>query len=65
LKESPKVTATTNPEPNTCVDLCCDCDTIWSLAQQFAMRQLLTHAPVDPHLPDYRQGDPQLTSALA
>ncbi len=35
------VTATTNPEPNTCVDVQCNCEIIWSFAQQFATRQIV------------------------
>jgi hypothetical protein len=58
-----KATGTTNPEPNTCVDAQCSCDIIWSLAQQFAMRQLVTHAPVHKHMPDYREGDPHVSAA--
>jgi hypothetical protein len=57
-----KATGTTNPEPNTCVDAQCSCDIIWSLAQQFAMRQVVTHAPVHKHMPDYREGDPHVSS---
>ncbi len=58
------VTATTNPEPNTCVEVRCSCEIIWSLAQQFAMRQIVTHAPVHPQLPDYRESDPHVAKAL-
>ncbi len=42
----------------------CSCEIIWSLAQQFAMRQIVTHAPVHPHLPDYREGGPDVANAL-
>ncbi|WP_250471108.1 hypothetical protein [Caballeronia sp. GAFFF1] len=51
------VTGETNPEPDTCVDAKCCCNIIWSLAQQFAMRQIVTHAPTHNHMPDYREGD--------
>lgn len=57
-----KVTGTTNPQPNTCVDAQCSCDIIWSLAQQFAMRQIVTHAPVHKQMPDYREGDPHVAA---
>lgn len=55
MAENLKVTGTTNPDPNTCVDAQCSCEIIWSLAQQFSMRQLVTHAPMHAHLPDYRE----------
>jgi len=61
LAENLTATATTNPQPNTCVDAQCSCDVIWSLAQQFAMRQIVTHAPVHNHMPDYREDDPQVS----
>jgi hypothetical protein len=32
--------AMTNTTPKSCVDLHCDCNTMWSLAQQFSMRRL-------------------------
>lgn len=48
------VTSTTNPTPETCCDLKCDCRTIWTLAQQYAMRQIVTHPPVASDVPDYR-----------
>ena len=54
MAENLKVTGTTNPEPNTCVDAHCDCNVIWSLAQQFAMRQLVTHTPAHGEMLDYR-----------
>jgi hypothetical protein len=57
-----KAAGTTNPQPNTCVDAQCSCDIIWSLAQQFAMRQIVTHAPVHKHMPDYREGDPHVSA---
>lgn len=63
MAENAKVTGTTNPESNTCVDLQCNCNIIWSLAQQFAMRQLVTHAPVHNHMPDYREGDRHVSGA--
>ncbi|CAL8477935.1 DUF2515 family protein [Caballeronia sp. S22] len=56
------VTGKTNAEPNTCVDAQCSCDIIWSLAQQFTMRQLVTHAPTHKHMPDYREGDPHVSN---
>ncbi|KAA0083777.1 hypothetical protein CIW54_18325 [Paraburkholderia sp. T12-10] len=55
MAENLKVTGTTNPDPNTCVDAQCSCEIIWSMAQQFSMRQLVTHAPMHAHLPDYRE----------
>ena len=55
MVENLKVTGTTNPDPDTCVDAQCSCQVIWSLAQQFSMRQIVTHAPTHPHLPDYRE----------
>lgn len=57
MAENLKVTGTTNPEPNTCVDAHCNCDIIWSLAQQFAMRQLVTHTPAHGEMLDYRDGN--------
>lgn len=57
-----KAAGTTNPEPQTCVDAQCSCEVIWSLAQQFAMRQIVTHAPVHRQMPDYREGDPHGSS---
>jgi hypothetical protein len=57
LAENLKVTGTTNPEPNTCVDAHCNCDIIWSLAQQFAMRQLVTRTPAHGEVLDYREGN--------
>ena len=61
MAENLTATGTTNPRPNTCVDAKCSCDVIWSLAQQFAMRHLVTHAPVHQHMPDYREGDPHVS----
>jgi hypothetical protein len=61
LADNLKATGTTNPQPNTCVDAQCSCEVIWSLAQQFAMRHLVTHAPVHKHMPDYRDGDPHVS----
>ena len=55
MAENLKVTGTTNPDLDTCVDAQCSCEIIWSLAQQFSMRQIVTHAPTHPHLPDYRE----------
>lgn len=49
-----EVTGQTNPQSNTCVNAQCDCNIIWSLAQQFAMRQISNHAPADKGIPDYR-----------
>jgi hypothetical protein len=62
LAENLKATGITNPEPKTCVDAQCGCEVIWSLAQQFSMRQLITHAPVHNHMPDYREGDAHVSS---
>ncbi|MFM0631124.1 DUF2515 family protein [Paraburkholderia xenovorans] len=47
----------TNPQPNTCVDAQCDCNVIWSLAQQFAMRQISNHVRADHGIPDYRDNE--------
>ncbi len=65
MAENLKVTGTTNPEPNTCVDAHCSCDIIWSLAQQFSMRQLVTHAPVHDQVPDYRDADSHVSEQLS
>ena len=56
MVENLVVQARTNSEPNTCVDVHCSCEIMWSFAQQFAMRQIVTHAPVHKDIPDYRQG---------
>lgn len=56
------VSGTTNPESDTCVDARCSCDIIWSLAQQFAMRQLVTCAPSHNHMADYREGEPHVSN---
>jgi hypothetical protein len=34
LSDVTTVTAVTNPKPNTCVEVKCDCSTMWSLVQQ-------------------------------
>jgi hypothetical protein len=34
------VTVATNTKPNSCVDVQCDCNTMWSLAQQFSYLRL-------------------------
>jgi hypothetical protein len=34
------VIATTNTTPNSCVDVQCDCNTMWSFAQQFSLLRL-------------------------
>jgi len=52
----------TSPENKAPVDLKCDCKAIWTLAQQYAMRQIVTHAPVCQDKPDYREGDPAASS---
>ncbi|WP_133646637.1 DUF2515 family protein [Paraburkholderia flava] len=57
-----EVTGPTNPTPDTRVDLRCDCHAIWTLAQQFVMRQIVTHAPVCEAMPDYREGDPRIVN---
>lgn len=57
MAENLKTTGTTNPEPKTCVDAQCNCEIIWSLAQQFSMRQIVTNAPTHNHMPDYREGE--------
>lgn len=45
----------TNSEVDTCVDAHCDCNHIWSLAQQYAMAQLDMRTPVlKDGTPDYR-----------
>lgn len=65
MAENLKVTGTTNPEPNTCVDAHCDCNVIWSLAQQFAMRQLVTHTPVHNEVLDYRDRNAHVSEELS
>ncbi|KVC78079.1 DUF2515 family protein [Burkholderia ubonensis] len=57
MAENLKTTGTTNPERDTCVDAQCDCKIIWSLAQQFSMRQIVTNVPTHNHMPDYREGE--------
>lgn len=59
-----KVSGTTNPEPNTCVDAHCDCNIIWSLAQQFAMRQLVTRLSVPGDVLDYRDCNTHVSELL-
>ncbi|KWO17845.1 hypothetical protein WM25_12900 [Burkholderia ubonensis] len=39
------------------MDAQCDCKIIWSLAQQFSMRQIVTNVPTHNHMPDYREGE--------
>jgi hypothetical protein len=39
-----KVDAMTNTTPKSCVDVKCDCDTMWSLAQQFSTKRLCTES---------------------
>lgn len=58
-----KVTGTTDPDPNTCVDAQCNCNIIWSLAQQFSMRQIVTNARTHDHMPDYREGEAHVSGA--
>ncbi|MFM0631121.1 DUF2515 family protein [Paraburkholderia xenovorans] len=53
----------TNPQPNTCVDAQCDCNVIWSLAQQFAMRQISNHVRADHGIPDYRDNEHYVSGA--
>lgn len=36
------VEATTNQRPNSCVVVQCDCNTMWSLAQEFSYLRLST-----------------------
>ena len=64
MAENLKVTGTTNPEPNTCVDAHCDCNIIWSLAQQFAMRQLVTRWSVPGEVLDYRDCNTHISENL-
>jgi hypothetical protein len=49
-----EATGQTNPQSNTCINAQCDCNIIWSLAQQFAMRQISNYAPAHHGVPDYR-----------
>ena len=42
MSDSTTVTATTNTTKNSCVDVHCDCDTMWSMAQQFSTLRLAT-----------------------
>lgn len=64
MAENLKVTGTTNPEPNTCVDAHCDCNIIWSLAQQFSMRQLVTRLSVPGEVLDYRDCNTHVSENL-
>lgn len=52
------VNGQTNDTPNTQVDLKCDWPAFWTLAQQYALSQIVTHAPVCQDKPDYRNGSP-------
>jgi hypothetical protein len=40
LADPTSITAMTNTTPNSCVDVNCDCNTMWSLAQQFSYLRL-------------------------
>ena len=40
MADSTTVEAMTNTTPNSCVDVHCDCNTMWSLAQQFSYLRL-------------------------
>jgi hypothetical protein len=42
MSDSTTVTAATNTKPNSCVDVHCDCSTMWSMAQQFSTLRLST-----------------------
>ncbi len=55
MADNLKATGQTNPDPNTCVDAQCNCDIIWSLAQQFSMRQIVTNGVSHNAQPDYRE----------
>ncbi|MBN3782926.1 hypothetical protein G3O06_36175 [Burkholderia sp. Ac-20345] len=57
MADNLKATAQTNPESKVCVDAQCNCNIIWSLAQQFSMRQIVTNARSHNHMPDYREGE--------
>ncbi|WP_175857072.1 DUF2515 family protein [Burkholderia anthina] len=56
MADNLKTTAPTTPEAKTCVDAQCHCNIIWSLAQQFSMRQIVTNGRAQNHAPDYREG---------
>lgn len=64
MAENLKVTGTTNPEPNTCVDAHCDCNIIWSLGQQFAMRQIVTRTSVPGEMLDHRDCNTHVSEQL-
>jgi hypothetical protein len=40
MSDPTTVTAPTNDRPNSCVDVHCDCNTMWSMAQQFSTLRL-------------------------
>ena len=42
MSDPTTVTAPTNTTPNSCVDVHCDCNTMWSMAQQFSTLRLST-----------------------
>jgi hypothetical protein len=54
----------TSPEKKAPIDLKCDCQAIWTLAQQYAICQIVTHAPVCQGKPDYREGNPAASSTM-
>ena len=40
MSDPTTVEVMTNTTPNSCVDVHCDCNTMWSLAQQFSTKRL-------------------------
>jgi hypothetical protein len=59
------VNGQTNETPNTVTDLKCDWPAFWTLAQQYALSQIVTHAPVCQDKPDYRNGSPGIANDSA
>ena len=43
MRHTPKIEAMTNTTPKSCVDVNCDCNTMWSMAQQFSTMRLCSH----------------------
>jgi hypothetical protein len=59
------VNGQTNDTPHTVTDLKCDWPAFWTHAQQYALSQIVTHAPVCQDKPDYRNGSPGIANDSA